>query len=68
MPVPGAAAVPSCAVTKAVAQQIGDVTLLQAFYACFRGREDEVNYVDFETLLVGAVTLRMTTIRRGGIV
>lgn len=62
------AIVPGSAVTKAVAQQIGDVTLLQAFYACFRGSEDEVNYVDFEIQLVGAETLRMTTIRRGGIV
>lgn len=58
--------VPGGTVTKAVAQQVSDVKLLKAFYGGFRGREDEVNYVDFEIQLVGAETWRKTTIRRGG--
>lgn len=62
------AIVPGGAVTKAVAQQIDDVMLLQAFYEGFCGRDDEVNYVDFEIQLIGAETWRKTTIRRSGIV
>lgn len=62
------AIVPGGAVTKAMAQQVGDVTLLQAFHNCFRGREDEINYVDFEIRFVGGETWRKTTITRGGII
>jgi len=55
-------------VTKSVAQQIADVTLLQAFHSCFRGHDDELNFVDFEILLVGSETWRKTTVTRAGIV
>lgn len=60
--------VPGGAVTKAVAQQVGDVTLLQAFHNTFRCSGDEVNYVDFEIQLVGAETWRKTTVTRGGMI
>lgn len=60
--------VPGGAVTKAVAQPIADVALLSAFHSCFRGRDDELNHVDFEIQLAGAETWRKTTIARGGIV
>lgn len=60
--------VPGGAVTKAVAQQVADVTLLQAFHGCFRGYDEELNYVDFEIQQAGAETWRKTTITRAGIV
>lgn len=49
-----------------VAQTLGEVQLLQAFHECFRGRGEDVNYVDFEVEHRGAETARRTTIRRGG--
>jgi hypothetical protein len=51
-----------------VAQSLEDVQLLKAFHQCFRGRDDEVNYVDFEVEHQGAETMRKTCIRRGGAV
>jgi hypothetical protein len=51
-----------------VAQSLDDVQLLEAFHECFRGRGDEVNYVDFEVEHQGAETMRKTSIRRGGVV
>lgn len=54
--------------TKPVAQQIADVTLLQAVHSCFRGHDDELNFVDSEILLVGSETWRKTPITRAGIV
>ena len=51
-----------------VAQSLEDVQLLKAFHDCFRGRDDEVNYVDFEVEHQGAETMRKTCIRRGGVV
>lgn len=48
------------------AQSLDDVQLLKAFHECFGGRDDEVNYVDFEVEHVGAETMRKTRIRRGG--
>lgn len=51
-----------------VAQPLDNVTLLKAFHTCFRGNDDEVNYVDFELEHHGAETMRKTTIRRGGVV
>lgn len=62
------AIVPGGAVTRAVAQQIADVTLLRAFHTCFQGRDDEINFVDFEIQFTGAETWRKTTVTRGGIV
>lgn len=49
-----------------VAQSLDDVQLLKAFHECFHGRDDEVNYVDFEVEHDGAETVRRTCIRRGG--
>ncbi len=49
-----------------VAQLLADVQLLQAFHDCFGGRDDEVNYVDFEIEHNGAETQRKTKVRRGG--
>jgi len=49
-----------------VAQSLEDVHLLKAFHDCFRGKADEVNYVDFEVEHQGADTMRKTCIRRGG--
>jgi hypothetical protein len=48
------------------AQSLDDVHLLKAFHECFHGRNDEVNYVDFEIEHNGADTERLTRIRRGG--
>ena len=48
------------------AQSLDDVHLLNAFHNCFHGRDDEVNYVDFEIEHNGADTERLTRIRRGG--
>ena len=50
------------------AQALEDVHLLQAFYDCFNGAPDEVNYVDFEVSHVGAETVRKTRVVRDGIV
>ena len=47
-----------------VAQQLKDVGLLTAFHDCFKGSEEEVNYVDFEVQYRGADILRTTRIRR----
>lgn len=62
------AVVPGGAVTRVVAQPIAEVALLQAFHTCFGGREEELNFVDFEIQLTGAETWRKTTITRAGIV
>jgi len=50
------------------AQSLNDVHLLKAFHECFRGQDEEVNYVDFEIEHQGAETLRKTCIRRAGAV
>ncbi|WP_417585037.1 hypothetical protein [Pelagibacterium sp.] len=62
------AIVPGGAVTKAVAQPIADVALLHAFHAAFDGRDDELNFVDFEIEIRGTDTWRRTTVSRGGVV
>ena len=51
-----------------VAQSLDDVHLLKAFHLCFQGKDEEVNYVDFEVEHRGAETLRKTRIRRGGMI
>ena len=50
------------------AQPLERVHLLKAFYNCFGGRPEEVNYVDFEAEHRGPDTVRRTRIRRGGAV
>lgn len=62
------AIVPGGTVTKTVAQQIADVTLLQTFHTCFRGRDDEINYIDFGIKFVGAESWRKTTVSRADII
>ena len=51
-----------------LAQSIDDVHLLKAFHECFGGKDEEVNYVDFEVEHRGAETMRRTRIRRSGTV
>ena len=51
-----------------MAQSLDDVHLLKAFHECFRGSDEEVNYVDFEVEHSGVETLRKTRIRRAGVV
>jgi hypothetical protein len=50
------------------AQTLDQVELLKAFHECFKGRQDELNYVKFEVGHLGAETVRRTTITRGGVV
>jgi len=47
-------------------QNLTDVELLNAFHACFGGRDEEVNYVDFEVSHRGAETVRKTRVTRDG--
>ena len=50
-----------------IAQSLQSVEILQAFHSCFQGRDDEVNYVDFEVSYRGTGTIiRKTRIRRAG--
>ena len=50
------------------AQKLSSVELLDAFQRCFGGREEEVNYVDFEVAHSQAETVRKTIVRRGGVI
>ncbi len=50
------------------AQRLDDVELLKAFHECFLGRDNEINYVDFQVSYLGAETMRKTSVRRGGAV
>jgi len=50
------------------AQRIQDVELLKAFHECFKGRDEELNYVTFEVGHAGTETVRRTTITRAGVV
>ncbi len=49
-----------------LAQTLDEVQLLQAFHRCFGGRDEELNYVDFEVEHRGDDTVRRTRIRRAG--
>ena len=49
-----------------VAQSLDDAQFLKALQECFRCREDEVNFVDFEVQHVGSETERKTRVRRDG--
>lgn len=53
---------------KPVAQPLEDVHFLKALHGCFNGRDEELNYVDFEVEHRGADTLRKTRVRRGDFV
>lgn len=62
-------AVPNIASSpRAVAQSLRCVELLQALHMCFRGLDDEINYVDFEVISRGSHMARKTTVRRAGVV
>ena len=50
------------------AQALDEVQLLKAFHECFGGKDEEVNYVDFEVEHRGVETVRRTRIRRAGTV
>jgi hypothetical protein len=50
---------------KPVAQSLDDVQFMKALHRHFKGRDDEVSYVDFEVKYRGADTVRITRIRRG---
>jgi hypothetical protein len=51
---------------KPQAQSLESVELLEAFHRCFGGRDDEVNFVDFEVAHQGIETVRKTIVRRAG--
>ena len=53
---------------KPQAQSLESVELLDAFHRCFGGRDDEVNFVDFEVAHQGVETVRKTIVRRAGAV
>lgn len=45
-------------------QKIENVEILKAFHDCFGGREDEINFVEFEVEHQGSETMRKTIISR----
>ena len=48
------------------AQSLLQVEILQAFHTCFQGRDEEVNYIDFEVAHRGTDVVRKTTVTRNG--
>jgi hypothetical protein len=62
------AEIPSAAIPQAKSQPLEKVELLAAFQKAFGGRDDEINYVDFEVSEQGDELFRRTVIRRAGIV
>ncbi|GAB3030098.1 hypothetical protein GCM10027285_10790 [Oleiagrimonas citrea] len=49
-------------------QSLNDVELLKAFHDCFKGKDSEVNYVDFEVRYKNSETERKTRVVRDGVV
>jgi hypothetical protein len=47
-------------------QALADVHILKAFQDCFGGKDEELNFVDFEVANRGAEMVRTTRIHRGG--
>lgn len=62
------AVAPSFETSSTKAQQVSDVELLLAFHTCFHGRNDEVNYTDFEVEDRSGEIFRKTTVVRGGVI
>jgi hypothetical protein len=62
------AVIPSPAHPRSTAQSLADVELLGAFHGAFGGRDDELNYVDFEVGEQGDDLFRRTVIRRADVV
>ena len=60
--------IPSVERSEALAQELGEVELLSAFHIAFGGKEEEVNYVDFQISEQGDEILRRTAIRRASLV
>lgn len=58
--------IPSVETPFAEAQPLDAVELLAAFHGAFGGRDQEINFVDFELSTRGAQVLRSTFIRRAG--
>ncbi|MCC7393866.1 MAG: hypothetical protein IT553_03325 [Sphingomonadaceae bacterium] len=50
------------------AQELNSVELLSALNACFGGRDNEINFVDFDVENRGADLLRTTRVRRDGVI
>lgn len=48
------------------AKEIQSVELLEAFHKCYKGKDKEIHYVDFEVKYQGNETIRKTIIRRDG--
>ncbi len=49
-----------------VAQALASVEFLQALHTCFKGKDEEVNFVDFQVGYKGTDTVRKTIVRRNG--
>jgi hypothetical protein len=49
-----------------VAQPLASVEFLQALHTCFKGKDEEVNFVDFQVGYKGTDTVRKTIVRRNG--
>lgn len=60
--------IPSVEAPSVRGQPLSNVELLAAFQASFGGRDDEINYVNFDVAFHPEETMRRTTIERGGIV
>lgn len=62
------AVIPSPLHPQATAQTLAQVELLAAFHRAFGGRDEEINFVDFEVAEQGDDLFRRTVIRRAGVV
>ena len=49
------------------AQSLEEVSILKAFNDCFKGRIEDINFVDFEVSYQGADLMRKTRIHRDGV-
>lgn len=58
--------IPSVEHPQAQARALDQVELLNAFHTAFGGRDDEINYVDFEIGELGGEVVRRTMVRRAG--
>jgi len=59
---------PGVANKHATPQVLSDIELLNSFHTCFKGRDEEVNYVTFDVEERDGEAWRKTTIVRGGMV
>jgi len=54
--------------TKAVTQQVTDVTLLHALHNRLRYQDGEINFVTFEIQVIGEATCRKMIVTRAGVI